>query len=149
MEIHIFDVTTIQKTSYHSRMLKIQSKNWFWNDKGSNLNFLTFLKVLQKIKFWESETGHLFDVIQSWNDINRYILRYIRMSWWTTRLSKTKRIKTNLQKSVFRLPGNWSSRRPAAARILLPRDCSERAWSKASFHRSRGHWQPSHWRKCS
>ena len=62
----------------------------------------------------------------------RAIPGYLRVSSWTSRQSKTNLITKQIPKSVFWSPGKVFSRWPAAARILLPGDCSEWAWSRAS-----------------
>ena len=66
-----------------------------------NINYSSFRSFQKNIenfekhyknKIFENCSGILCYFIESPNGINWYILRYLRVSWWTLRLFKTKRI---------------------------------------------------------
>ena len=58
------------------------------------------------MRFPESRKGHLFYFIHSSNNINRFIPGYLRMSCWTLRLSKTKRITIKNSKMICSVAGH-------------------------------------------
>ena len=54
-----------------------------------------------KTRFSQSQAVHLFYIVQSSNDVNRYIPGYIRVSWWTAGLSQMKRKTQQFPKISF------------------------------------------------
>ena len=53
------------------------------------------------MKFSENRSGILFYLIQSSYDINLYNPRYLRVSWWTLRQFKMKRIPREISENDF------------------------------------------------
>ena len=46
--------------------------------------------IFSKNEIFGSRAGHLFYFIQSSYEMSQYIPRYLKLSWWTLSLSKTK-----------------------------------------------------------
>ena len=55
----------------------------------------------ENMRLSERQTVHLFYILQSSNDMYRHIPGYLRVSWWTIRLSKTKRITKQFTEISF------------------------------------------------
>ena len=58
----------------------------------------------KKTRFSKSCSGLPNALFFSSSDINLYIPRYLRVSWWTTRPSKSKRIVKEISKFKFSVP---------------------------------------------
>ena len=91
-------IIEFSSSEYSSTMLR---KPEYHLDFESSENVQTF----QKLEFRQSQTLHLFDFIKSLNEINQYNQSYLRVSWWTTTLSDTKRITNKNPKIRFSIAG--------------------------------------------
>ena len=87
------DFSSISKRAQEHRDLQSMILDRFWLKQQK--------RCFTKMRFSQSRTVHLFYIVQSSNHINRYIPSYLRVAWWATGLSKTKRITKQIPKISF------------------------------------------------
>ena len=72
-------------------------KNVLRGHVEASQNIFKEFEFFTKMRFSKSRSRILFYFIKSSNRINRYIPRYPRMSWWTLRKCKIKRITKTIR----------------------------------------------------